>query len=130
MRLQPARVCSLHILTNTGDTASIHHIVSQSSLFKQVLKVRTIDGVGDGLRQFCAYFWALAVTDRLNQEVSKRPALELNFSEHVENLAAKGLAGLLQFLEQGAVNVTLPGFRSYQVPKVAYLGLSDAVDTA
>jgi hypothetical protein len=66
VRLQSARFCALHVLPNTGDTASIHHVVRQSALFEQVLEVRTIDGIGDGLRQFCANFGALAVTDSLN----------------------------------------------------------------
>ena len=38
-------------------------------------------------------------TDSLNQQVSQRPALELDFAEHVENLAANGLVGLLPLLK-------------------------------
>jgi hypothetical protein len=66
MWLQAAGVRALHVFPNAGDTACIHYVVSQSRVFKQVLEVRTIDGFGDGLRQFSPYFRALAVTDRLD----------------------------------------------------------------
>ena len=38
----------------------------QQIVLEQVLKVRTVDSVRDGLRQFRPYVGALAVTDRLN----------------------------------------------------------------
>ena len=57
-------------------------------------------------------------------------ALELELAEHVEDLAAEGLAGLLQLLQQRAVDVALAGLLGHQVPQVADLGLADAVDAA
>src|SRR5262245_5977656 len=83
VRLQPSGFRAFHVLSNAGDAASIHYVVGQSTLLKQALELRAIDGVGDSLRQFGAYLRALAITDGLNQQIPERPALELEFAEHV-----------------------------------------------
>ena len=80
MWLQSAGICALHVLPDTCDTAGIHDIVGKSALFEEVLQMWTINCVGDDLRQFGAYVGAVAVTDRLNQQFSERPALELDFA--------------------------------------------------
>lgn len=59
-------VCALHVLSHTSDPAGVHHVVGQSALFEQVLKLRAADGSVDSMRQLGPNFWALAVTDRLN----------------------------------------------------------------
>ena len=56
--------------------------------------------------------------------------LELELAEHVEHLAAEGLAGFLDLVQEGAVDVALAGLLGDQVPEVADLGLADAVDAA
>jgi len=66
VRLEAAGLRALHVLPHAGDTAGVHHIVSQSPLFEQVLKMRTINRFGDGLFQFCPYVGPVAITDRLN----------------------------------------------------------------
>src|SRR5688500_14885977 len=104
--------------------------MSQRVLLKQVLYLRPVNGIGDGLRQFCPDIRAVAIPDGLNQEVSQRAALELKLAGHVENSTAKSLAGLFQLFKQGAVNVSLSGFVRDQIPEMAYLRLSDAMDTA
>src|SRR6516164_11568095 len=49
VRLQASRFCAFHVLPNSSDSASIHHVVSQGAFFEQVLEVRTIDGIVDRL---------------------------------------------------------------------------------
>ena len=66
VRLQASRFCAFHVLPNPSDSASVHHVVSKSTLFEQLLQVRPIDSVDDRLRESCAHIRAFAVTDRLN----------------------------------------------------------------
>ena len=130
VRLQTAGSGSLHVFPDTGNTADVHHIMRQSTLFEQVLKLRCIDGVCDGLRQLGANLWAVTITDSLDQQITQRPALELNLSKHVEYLTSKGLAGLLQLLQQGVVDVALTRLLGYQVPEMADFCLPDTVNAA
>ena len=71
----------------------------------------------------------VAVADRIDQEVAQRLALE-QFAEHVVDLAAKRLARLLQLLQQAAIDLALARVGGAEVPKVADLGLADAMDAA
>ena len=68
----------------------------------------------------------LAVADGVEQQLAQRPSFELQFAEHVEDLAAERLPGLFQLLEKPPV----AGFVGDQVPQVADLRLADAVDAA
>ena len=72
----------------------------------------------------------LAVADGVEQQLAQRPSFELQFAEHVEDLAAERLPGLFQLLEKPPVDVALAGFVGDQVPQVADLRLADAVDAA
>ena len=130
VRLQAARFGALHVLADAGHAARVHRVVGQRALFEQVLELRPVDGVVDGLRQPGAHLGPVAVADRLDQQVAQRPALELELAEHVEDLAAERLAGLFELLQQRAIDVALAGLLGHQVPQVADLGLADAVDAA
>ena len=81
-------------------------------------------------REAGTHFGLVAVADGLDQQIAQRLALELELAEHVEDLAAEGLAGLLQLLQQLAVDIAFAGFLGHQVPEVADFGLADAVDAA
>ena len=71
----------------------------------------------------------LAVADRLEQEVAQRPFLERG-AEHVEDLAAVGLALLLDLAQQKQEDVALARVARDEVPEPADLLLADAVDAA
>ena len=58
------------------------------------------------------------------------PALKLDFTQYVEDLAAQGFPRLLQLGQQGQIYVSFPGLFGHQVPQMADLGLTDAVDPA
>ena len=77
-----------------------------------------------------AHLRPLAVADGVEQQIAQRPSFELQLPEHVEHLAAERLPGLLQLLQQPAVDVALAGLAGDQVPQVADLGLADPVDAA
>ena len=54
----------------------------------------------DDLEQAGLDFGLVAVADRFEQEFAKRPVLEGQLAEHVEDLAAQGLSLLVELFEQ------------------------------
>ena len=72
-----------------------------------------------------AYLGLIAVADGLDQKIAQRFALELELSENVEYPAAEGPTGLLQLVQELAINITFAGFLGHQVPEVTNLGLAD-----
>ena len=54
----------------------------------------------------------------------------MELAEHVEHLSAQGKARLLEFFQQSAIHVTLPGFERHEIPQVADFCLADTVDAA
>ena len=130
VRLEPAGLGALHVFADAVNAAGVHGVVRQGALFEQVLQLRPVEGVLDDRGQARAHLGLIAVADGLDQQLAQRPALELQLAEHVEDLAAERLAGLLQLLEQLAVDVAFAGLLGDQVPEMADLGLADAVDAA
>ena len=57
-----------------------------------------------------AHLGLVAVADRLDQQITKRPALELKLAEDVEYLAAEGLTGLLRAFPAACGKRRLRGF--------------------
>ena len=130
MRLQAAGLGALHVLADALDAARVHGVVGKRALFEQVLELVAVERVLHDRREAGAHLGLIAVADGLDQQIAQRLALELELAEHVEDLAAEGLAGLLQLLQQLAIDVAFAGLLGHQVPEVADLGLADAVDAA
>ena len=130
VRLQAAGLGAFHLLPDAIDPRGVHHVVGERPLFQQVLQLLPVQRVVQHGRQAGAHLGLIAVADRLDQQIAQGLALELQLAEHVEDLAAEGLAGLLQLLQQPAVDVAFAGLLGHQVPQVAHLGLADAVDAA
>ena len=128
--LQAARLGALHVGADAVHAAGVHQLGCQRTLFEQLVQPGAVEGILDDRRQLGAHVGLLAVADGLDQQVAQRAAVELQFAEHVENLAAERLAGLLQLFEQALVDVALARVGGDQVPEVADLGLADAVDAA
>ena len=97
----------------------------KDALFEQGLQRTSVEGVLNHICEPRPHFRLVAVAYGVNQQFAQRPALELHFSEHVEDLAAERLARLRQLFEQPAVNVAFAGFLGDEVPEMANLGLSD-----
>ena len=128
--LQATGVGPLHVLADALDPAGVHGVVGQHPLFDQVLQVAPVEAdVEDGIEEGLDLV-ALAIADRLDQELAQGLPLELELAEYVEDLAAQGLARLFQFFQQLAINVAFAGLLRHQVPEVADLVLADAVDAA
>ena len=130
VRLQAAGLGTLHIFADAVDAARVHGVMGKGMFFEQVLKLAAVERVIQHRRQAGTHLGLIAVADRLDQQVTQRFALELELAEHVEHLAAEGLAGLLQLLQQLAIDVAFAGLFGHQVPQVAHFGLTDAVDAA
>src|ERR1700682_243625 len=71
-----------------------------------------------------------AVSDRLNQQLAERFALELELAQHIEHLPTKRLSRLFKLLQELMVDVAFTGFFRHEVPEVANLCLTDAMDAA
>ena len=84
----------------------------------------------DYLREPRPHLGPVAVADRFDQQVAQRPALELQLRRARRRPGRRGLALLLELLEQPAVDLALARLVGDQVPEVADLGLADAVDAA
>ena len=129
--LQPAGFGAFHLLPDAMDLARVHRRHAPARALRASLEAglrsKALSTACVSLR---ADFGPLAVADSLDQQLSKRPAFELELAEDVKDLSAQRLARLLQFFQQLAVNVALAGFLGDEVPEMADFGLADAVDAA
>ena len=128
VRLQTPGVCTLHLIADFGHARRIQRGVRQRSVFDQGLKLILVDRTADGLGEPCLDIRTLAIANGLDQQFSQRLAFEDELSKHVEYLSTQGLARLLQFLQQGEIDLALARLVRDQIPEVANLGLADAMD--
>src|ERR1700733_12253109 len=70
------------------------------------------------------------VADSLNQQLTERLTLELEFAQHIEHLPTERLARLFKFFQELPVDITLAGFFGHEVPEMANLGLADTMYAA
>src|SRR5438093_9648644 len=89
----------------------------------------TINGVRHNLSEPGAHLRLFAVANRLDQEITQRFAVELQLAQHIEDLAPERVPSLFELLQERSIDVPFAGLLSDQVPEMAYLRLSDAVDT-
>ena len=73
---------------------------------------------------------AIAVANRLQEQIAKWPILEGQLPENIEHLAAKRLSFLVELLQEAVIDFTFPRVLGDQVPEMADLGLTDAVNPA
>jgi hypothetical protein len=130
VRLQAAGFGALHIFADPVDLACVHGINGKGVVFKQILNLFAIQYMIQHRRQAGANLRLIPVSDCPDQQIPKWFALELELAENIENLAAKGLAGLLQLFQKPVIHIPFTGLFGHQVPQMAYFGLADAVDTA
>ena len=126
--LEAARLRPLHLFADALHARGVHRVVDELPLFQEVLQRARVEGVVHGGVEPRPHFGPLPVPDRVEQQLPQGPPLELQLPEHVEHLAAEGLPGPLQLLEQPPVDVALARIVGDQVPQVADLGLADPVD--
>ena len=100
----------------------------EGSLVEEVLEA-VADGGVDDLVHLRLHVGALAVLDGLEQQVAQR-GLGEGLAEDVEDLAAVGLAHLVELLQQAGEDLALAGVGGDEVPQAADLLLADAVDAA
>ena len=97
-------------------------------LVEELLEAVADAGVDD-LMHLGLHVGPLAVLDRLQEQVAQRRLGE-RLAEDVEDLAAVGLALLLELLQQPGEDLAFAGVGGDEVPEPADLLLADAVDAA
>ena len=130
VRLQASGFGTLHVFANAVDAACVHGIHGKGVVIQQVLNLSAVKRVIQHRCQACPNLRLVTVSDRLDQQIPQRFALELKFAENVEYLAAEGLAGLLQLFQKPVIYIPFAGLFGHQVPQMAHFGLADTVDTA
>ncbi len=100
VRLQAARLGPLHRLAHALHAAGVHRVVDELPLLEQVLQRRPVERLVDGgIRGGRAP--PAARRSGWRRAAACAAAFELQFAEHVEDLAAERLPGLFQLLEHG-----------------------------
>ena len=128
LRLKAAGIGTFHVFADTLYLADVHGVVGECPLFEQTLEMTAVEsGIEDGC-EVSLHLRSFTVADGLDQQIAQRLALELKLAEHIKDLAAERLAGLLQLLQQSTVDIALACLFGYQVPQVANFSLANAVD--
>src|SRR5690606_9698467 len=129
MRLKTLRLGPLHLDPQLMHAGRRHGVVGQLSALKQIQEMLLIDRPVDGLEELGLHVLLLAVLDGLHQQVAQRRSFK-QFTQHVVNATAKGFPCGFQFLQQTRIDFALARVRSDEVPEMADLGLTDAVNSA
>ena len=130
VRLKPLGLGPLHLLPDSADAAGVHRIVSEGAILQKVLNLAVIERMLHNLCEPGANLGLIAVPDGLDQQILQGPALENDLAEYVEDAAAQCPTRFLELLEQPSVNVALARLLGHEVPQMADLRLTDAVDAA
>ena len=128
VRLQAAGAGLIHRCAQRAEVGVGEVIGSQCPLVEDLLEPVADAGVDD-LMHLRLHVGPLAVVDGVQQQVAQRGLVE-RFAEHVEDLAAVGLALLLDLVQQPGEDLAFAGVAGDEVPQPADLFLADAVDAA
>ena len=86
MGLKAARFRALHLFPNLANFGRIHGIPRQSPLFQEVATPLAVSEIVNSLEQACADLRAVAVANRLNEEIAKRFFAE-KLTENIKDAA-------------------------------------------
>ena len=110
------------------DSSGLNRRAVEDTIVAPWNDLAAVERVLQGRRQARAHLRLVAVADGLNQEVTQGTSLELELAEHVEHLASERLTGLLQLVQQLAIDIALARLFRDQIPQVAHLRLANTVD--
>src|SRR5579884_2665858 len=130
MRLKPAGIGALHILTDLPYPGDIHRVMRQRPAFDQLAQVLAVQGMIDDLKQASPDCGLVAVADCLQEQLAEGTILEGESPQNVEDLAPQCFPLLVQLLQQAIVNLALACVFRDEIPQVANFSLADAVDAA
>ena len=128
VRLKPAGLSTLHVLTDSVDPARVHGVDGKGALFEQILDVDAVNRIVHHGIQPRPDLRPVPVADRLDQQIAQCPALEPEPTEDIEDLSPQGFAYQLELFQQPAVDIALAGLGGDQVPQMADLRLPDTVN--
>ena len=126
VRLEPAGTGLVHRGAECVQVGVGEVLRGEGPLVEQVLEP-VADECVDDLVHLRLHVGAFAVLDGVQQQVAQR-GLGEGLAEDVEDLAAVGLAHLLELLQQSGEHLAFAGVRGDEVPEPADLFLADAVD--
>ena len=121
---------AFHLFTDRHDFMDIHAVFGEGMVFDQLTNRFRIKGFIDDLVQSLSDFGVVAITDGFDEQVAERFVVEGDVAKHIKDLAIEGFALLLELFEETLEDETLARFVGNQVPKVADLGLPDAMDAS
>ena len=107
---------AIHVLNDAGDGFAVESIFSQGALVEESADVLSVEGLMHDERQALCL---VGVTDGVEDEFAQGLVVERNFAEDVEDLAAEGLAFVVDFFEEGVEDLTFAGVDGDEVPKAA-----------
>ncbi len=128
VRLKPPSFCPLHIFADTEDAAGIHRVVSQRTLLHQILQVlgrRRSLALDSGVLAPRAALRTGWPQSRGRAGACHRTATSRARRKPVR----RGLPRLFELLKEGSVNIAFAGFVGHEVPEMARLGLTNAMDS-
>ncbi len=116
MRLQAARLGSLHLLADRSDGVWVHPLRGQLALGDELLDGVNIDRAINFAEKLGLLLRAVAVADSIDQQIAQSMALE-QFAEHVIDFAAKGGPRFFKFFEQAAIDLALSRVGGAEIPR-------------
>ena len=129
VRLKTLCLGAFHIKPQLLDPGLGHGIVGQRAAAQQFEQVRLVDRAIDLLEETRFDIFPLAILYRLEQQILERHAVE-QFTEHVIDAPAQRLARCLQLFKKPGIHLALTRIGGDEIPQMANLGLTDAVDAA
>src|SRR5260221_535933 len=129
MRLETTRLRTLHLFADGRDRIRVHSFGGQLALGDELLDRIDIDGAVHFTEKLRLLLGPVAITDRVDQQVSEGVSLE-QLAEHVIDFAAQRSPRFLELLEEPAIHLAFAGVGGAQVPEMANLGLADAMNAA
>ena len=128
MGLKTLGIGPLHVFPDSADFACIHGVMGQGPFFQQVLQLFPVQGMIQNRGQIGHDLGLFSIPDSLDEKIAQRFSLKLEFAQDIKDLAAEGLAGLFQFVQEFSIDIAFPGFFSHQIPQMADFGLTDTMN--
>ena len=130
VRLQPARRGPVHAVADFPDARGVQAGGHEGAGVDQGAQRVAVQRPGHAPVEPGAHLGPVAVPDGFEQQVAERCVVESEPAQHVEDLAAQGLARFVELLQQPAIDRAFARPGGDEIPAVADLGLADAVDAA
>ena len=93
--LKPASFGTLHVLANGADHRYVHGVMREGARFQELSQPVRFERAIHRFQEPLLHLRLVAITDGFQKELTERPFVERDLSQHVENLAAEPLRSSL-----------------------------------